>query len=99
MNREPDLLDWQEPVPAGATVIPFPAARRVGKARRAAQVLLNTTSQKGREAYWRRAEHNLASALASIGVPPHEIDRQLRAFSETVSIEMQRQQHRGREQA
>ena len=99
MNRGPDLLDWREPAPAGATLIPFPANKRVGKVRRTAAILLSKKSQRAQAAYWRQVEDGLASGLGGVGIPDDEISRQLGAFSEAVNLEAARLMHGAREQA
>lgn len=98
--KHPDLFDTHSTEVDSATVIAFPLARRAGKARRSAQVLLTKKSDRARSAYWQQVCDGLTAGLANVGLSDDEIARQLRTFSEAVSLEMQRQAHRsGREHA
>ncbi|TPO02184.1 DUF6074 family protein [Mesorhizobium sp. B1-1-5] len=78
-----------------AIVIPFPAARRMGKIRRAAQELIKRAGERRQgDGYWRHVVRQMADGMAASGVDGDTIDRELNDFSRAVGFEMARLQTR-----
>lgn len=78
------LFRW---TPPSAEVIPFPVARRVGKIRRTAQ-LVDESTDKAARAHWNRTVDDLTRQMARAGIPPEHIEAELRAFSGAVLAEL-----------
>lgn len=82
--------------PSGATVIPFPQQRNIGRARHVAQKLV-AREGKSKQSYWRRSCADLASMLSRAGLNQQDVERQLSAFRDAVGVELGRitddQQH------
>lgn len=74
----------------GATIVPFPQNRNVGKARHVARLMLARRGRH-REAYLRQVRLRFGWSLKSSGLTDAEVDRQFAAFAETVNAEMARQ--------
>lgn len=74
------------------TVIPFPTKQRIGKIRRAAEVLADRHG-KGAEQYWRQVAGGMRSQMVAAGISPEMIDAQLRDFFDAVQHEMVRQSY------
>jgi Family of unknown function (DUF6074) len=98
-DREPDLLDWQEPPNGGAVVMPFPLGRCVGKARIVAKVVMRCKTAATQQAAFDRAALALARKLRAARIDEAAVERQIEGFRRTVSVEMQRQLHKARVQA
>jgi len=83
--------------PSGATIIPFPQQRNIGRARHVA-LKLAAREGKSKESYWRRSCADLASMLSKAGLNQQEVELQLSAFRDAVGVELGRipddQQHR-----
>ncbi|TPL86800.1 hypothetical protein FJ950_10385 [Mesorhizobium sp. B2-3-14] len=78
-----------------AIVIPFPAARRAGKVRRAAQELIKRAGERRQgEGCWQNVVRQTAARMAASGVDGNTIDRELNDFSRAVCFEMARLQTR-----
>ncbi len=88
MDRHSDLplFRW---TPPPVEVIPFPTTKRVGKIRRTAQQLYEST-QRGAEAYWRRTVTDLRRQMERAGIAEDRIERELRAFFDAVQGELNR---------
>ncbi|MEN3146141.1 DUF6074 family protein [Neorhizobium sp. IRAMC:178] len=82
-NPSLPLFDWKAPT----KVIVFPLTARVGKIRRAAEVL---ESKRGPDAdgYWKAQTRKMSDGLAKCGVASSEIDKHVRAFWLAVDAEM-----------
>lgn len=74
----------------GATIVPFPQNRNVGKARHVARLMLARRGRH-RDAYLKQVRLRFGWALRGAGLTDAEIDRQLAAFVEAVNAEMVRQ--------
>jgi hypothetical protein len=98
MNSEPDLFSWQGPPAGGATVLVFPLARWIGKARTTAAVVMRCKSQQTQQAAFDRAALALTRRLRLAGIDEAEVAHQIDAFARTVNAEIARLQH-GRQQA
>ncbi|MBO0905575.1 DUF6074 family protein [Jiella sonneratiae] len=85
------LFDWSPPT---ADVIPFPAKARVGKIRRTAEMIDETTT-RGAEAYWRRTVSDLRRQMERACVPADRIETELRAFFDAVQTELTRRAYAG----
>lgn len=79
------LFSWS---PA-CKVIPFPSSRRLGKARRVAEVLEQKSGHDA-VAYWKRIIGDLSRQLAAAGVARTVIDSELREFHCAVQEELER---------
>ncbi|MHA6686890.1 DUF6074 family protein [Mesorhizobium sp. A556] len=64
-------------------IIPFPAAKRIGKIRHTAQ-LLSERSGKGAEHYWRQVIGGMRSQMVTAQLDPDVIDAELLAFADQV---------------
>lgn len=101
-----DLFDYSPPsetiiepavvgAPAGgATIIPFPQDRNLGRVRRVA-VKLSERDGKLRESYWTRSCNDLASMLVKAGHSEQQIATQLSAYYSAVCLELHRLHHAG----
>jgi hypothetical protein len=69
------------------TIIPFPAARRIGKIRHTAE-LLAERSGKGAEHYWQQVIGGMRSQMTTAQLDAEVIDAELRAFADEVSAEI-----------
>lgn len=69
--------------PSRCDVVPFPAARRVGKVRRTVEVLLSK-SGKGADHYWRQIVEGMKTQMTAAGIAQEQVDRELSAFAATV---------------
>lgn len=89
------LFGWRSTT---AMVLPFPANRLVGKARRVAEVLNSKSKQpeKSRTAYWARITKDLESQLAASGFEGEIITLQLQRFKSSVQRELDRLLVRGK---
>lgn len=81
-----DLLEWTPP----RQVIPFPTEKRVGHARRVAELL--DKARTNREADWAltRACRSLREQMKAAGIPADEIGRQHATFLKTIIAECDR---------
>lgn len=70
-------------------VIPFPAAKRLGKIRRTAEVLAEK-SGRGAEHYWKQVIAGMRSQMLAAGLADETIDSELRAFAAQVSGQIAR---------
>lgn len=77
------------------TVIPFPAKQRIGKIRRAAEVLADRQG-KSADQYWRQVAGGMQSQMIAAGIPDEVIAAQLRDFLDAVQREIVRQSYAGR---
>jgi hypothetical protein len=68
-------------------IIPFPAAKRVGKIRHTAE-LLAERSGKGAEHYWQQVIGGMRSQMTTAQLEPEVIDAELRVFADEVSAEI-----------
>lgn len=66
-------------------VIPFPCKRRLGKARRAAEVLLKKKTDKARDAYWRDITGTIEWQMKRMGISDDIIQREVSGFYDLVS--------------
>lgn len=91
-QRDLPLFTW---TPQTAEVIPFPANRRVGKARRVAEVL---NSKRGRDAdaYWLRTVETLLGQMDRAGVSREAAEREAQAFFDAVQAELNRMAYASR---
>lgn len=80
------LFAWQPP----RQMIPFPADKRIGKARRCAEVIASRQTKRARDAYWRQTTETLADQLFRAGIEEAEIERQIGLFREAVQRELDR---------
>lgn len=85
------LFAWQPP----RQVILFPLMKRVGKVRHTAQKLLSKNGYDA-ELYWKQVVASNRKHLERVGLPPHEIEAELRAFFDAVQAELVRLTYRGR---
>ncbi len=77
------------------TVIPFPTKQRIGKIRRAAEVLADRHG-KGADQYWRQVAGGMRSQMVAAGIPHEVIEFELRSFFDAVQHEMVRQSYSDR---
>lgn len=98
MSDQPSLFDWHPGKPKSADLIPFPANRLTGKARRVAEVLAGKSSQPetARRAYWKRVTDDLARQFASTGFDELTIGVQLHQFKASVQRELDRLSAKGK---
>ncbi len=75
MNNLP-LLSWSPP----CIIVPFPAARRLGKIRRTAEIL-SERHGKGAEQYWKQVVGGLRSQMEKSGLAAEVIESELRDFA------------------
>lgn len=73
----------------GATIIPFPQDRNLGRVRRVALKLTERTG-KLQESYWARSCSDLASMLLKAGHTNDQVNAQIDAFHQAVSCELYR---------
>lgn len=94
MHTDADLplFSWKPPA---CVVIPFPASKRTGKIRRAAEVLVEK-SGKGADQYWKQVISGMRSQMERAGIPQSAIDTELQAFFDAVQSELVRLTYRGR---
>jgi hypothetical protein len=95
MARRPeqlDLLAWHPP----RTVIPFPLASRVRKARATARTLQQRKTREGKQTFWARTIDALTAELRRHGCDDDEIKRQIDAFFHAVEHEMSAIPHQER---
>lgn len=85
------LFRW---TPPQVEVIPFPCRSRVGKIRRTAEYLTGST-QRGRDAYWRRAVTDLTNQMRRAGIADDRIDQEIADFRDGVEAELRRLVYRG----
>ncbi len=85
--RENDLplFAWQPP----KQVLLFPLTRRVGKVRQTAGKLLHKHGDDA-DLYWKQVLAANRKHLERVGLLPHEVDEQLRAFFDAVQGEVNR---------
>ena len=83
--KQLDLLSWQPP----RKIIPFPTAKRIGKIRRAVE-MLSTKHGGAAETYWRQTITALANQLHRAGFDEETIGAQVRAFHDAVQAELSR---------
>jgi len=76
-------------LPSGASIIPFPQSRNIGRVRHVAAKLI-ARDGKAREAYWRRSINDLASMLRKSGHGVTQVQQQLTIFRDSVGAELQR---------
>ncbi|WP_425349327.1 DUF6074 family protein [Consotaella salsifontis] len=88
--RTPDcdlpLFQWQQPE---CEIIPFPGKNRVAKIRRAAEMLESTTD-RGAAAYWRRLTDDMARQMARAGISAERIEAEIEDFFGEVLKEVHR---------
>ncbi|OHV88801.1 DUF6074 family protein [Mesorhizobium sp. ORS 3428] len=78
-----------------AIVIPFPAARRTGKIRRAAEELIKRAGERRQgEGYWQNIIRQMADRMVTSGIDDETVGRELEAFAGAVGFEMARLQTR-----
>lgn len=75
--------------PASAELIRFPLVRRRRKIVTVAATLAARKTDQGRQAYWTKTITDLAGELRRHGADKAEIDRQLMAFREAVTVELE----------
>ncbi|MGI6854372.1 DUF6074 family protein [Mesorhizobium sp. 1B3] len=68
---------------AQCVVIPFPAAKRVGKIRRTAEVLAEKTG-RGADHYWKQVLAGMRSQMVAASLAEEVIEAELRAFADQV---------------
>lgn len=73
----------------GAAIIAFPQSRNVGRARRVAEKL-EARQGKAKDSYWRRVCNDLASMLYRAGIDDRQVEAQIQAFHDAVSLELYR---------
>ena len=61
-------------------VIPFPAKKRIGKARRVAEVIASKATQNAVDAYWTRIADDMSKQLLRAGVEEEKVEREIDAF-------------------
>ncbi|GHD07710.1 DUF6074 family protein [Tianweitania populi] len=82
------LFAWSPP---SATMIPFPASKRVGKIRRVAEMMRQRQGkEKALVAYWSRVIDDMTSQLDRAGFRPETIAKELFDFEASVNAEMAR---------
>jgi len=65
------------------TIIPFPAARRTGKIRHTAELLVER-SGKGAAHYWQQVIGGMRSQMTAAQIAPDVIEAELQAFADQV---------------
>lgn len=70
-------------------VIPFPARLRVGKIRRAAEVLADRHG-KSAEQYWRQVAGGMQNQMIAAGIPAEVINAEVSDFFDAVQAELVR---------
>lgn len=75
--------------PAGAAIIAFPQSRNVGRARHVAEKL-EARQGKAKDSYWRRVCNDLAAMLYRAGIDDRQVEAQIQAFHDAVSLELHR---------
>ncbi len=88
--KQLDLLCWTPP----RTVIAFPLAKRAGKVRRVAEVLLTKRGQAA-DTYWRQTVSTISVQMERAGLEPDVISAELRSFHDEVQREMCRRSGQG----
>ncbi|WP_287070773.1 DUF6074 family protein [Mesorhizobium sp.] len=68
---------------AVCTVLPFPTVRRIGKIRRAVEVLSDRTGKGGNQ-YWKQVIAGMRTQMVSAGLADEVIDQELRAFADEI---------------
>lgn len=86
------LFNW---CPATCQVVPFPHSKRIGKARRVAQVL---SRKNGHDAttYWNSIIQNLKTGMDRVGIEASTVTDEIQAFTAIVQGEMHRQSMKGK---
>lgn len=82
-------MAWLPAVSAlpGPVIIPFPLERRIGKVRRAAEVL-SGKSRRAADVYWRQLLFGMAREMGRAGLSREAIESQLRDFHSAVQAEL-----------
>lgn len=80
------LFAWKSPT---ADVVPFPAAKRIGKIRRTAQLVVEST-ERAATAHWKRTISDMTRHLERAGIPSATIDAEIEAFKNAVGIAIAR---------
>ena len=85
-DRDLPLFNWNPPT----TIIPFPAAARIGEARHVARVFANQGTAKARAAYWKRTIATFRRRLTSAGISADTIQQHVDEFRDLVECELAR---------
>lgn len=80
------LFDWQPPI----QIIPFPANKRIGKARSVAQQIVKRKTEKSRDRYWESTVLTFSKQMERAGINQPEIEQEISAFAELVQREINR---------
>lgn len=78
-----------------SVVMAFPQNRNVGKARHVAQKLLSKSTQRDRDAYWRRVVSDYVRVMQRIGIPDSAIQREIDGLHALVSWQIAEMHRRG----
>jgi hypothetical protein len=95
MNCNPDQRELLGPIassPRDGKLIPFPLARRSRKVAIAARTFYGRRTERGRQRFWSRTIEDLARELRRHGADQSTIDRELEAFRQAVSAELERRE-------
>lgn len=70
----------------------FPQARRIGKIKRVAEVLLSKETFNAKNSYWKRIVEDLDHRLSNLGLSKEEVFREVSSFSGEVQRELNKLQ-------
>ena len=74
--------------PKGAAIHCFPLNRNVGKVRHVAEAFAKRETDAARVQYWNQVCNGLSKTLRKAGISPEEVERQLIAFRQAVSVQL-----------
>ena len=80
------LLRWASPA---AEIIPFPAGKRIGKIRRTAQLVTESTDRAA-TAHWNRTVADITRQMERAGIPAERVAQELKAYTGAVLTEATR---------
>tara|TARA_R110002020_G_scaffold36894_37_gene111039 strand:- start:1937 stop:2245 length:309 start_codon:yes stop_codon:yes gene_type:complete len=82
------LFSWSPPQ---CEVIPFPSAKRIGRIRKAVEVI-STRKPKGAEAYWRQITEAMRRQMDAAGLDETTIEAEVSAFAAEVAWRLPHEQ-------
>ena len=88
--KQLDLLNWTPP----CQVVAFPLAKRMGKVRRVADILVEKRGAAA-TSYWKQTISTIASQMQRAGLDRDVINEELRSFHDAVQRELWRRAGHG----
>lgn len=76
--------------PNGATILPFPQGRNIGKVRHVARYLLRRPEGRARDAYWGQICNRMTESMRRADLRDDVIHHQIQGFRDAVGMEMGR---------